>query len=101
MIFIACPMFFFFYLFDEDQVKQMLYTEFDNNNYHVEVNGTIIPRFWHGLSLEVNSLNVVTNNSELMHIRTANCQLSWIDVVFARYKIKGLDLNVVQINDAK
>ncbi len=99
MIFIACPMFFFFYLFDEDQVKQMLYTEFDNNNYHVEVNGTIVPQFWHGLSLEVNSLNVVTNNSELMHIRTANCQLSWIDLVFARYKIKRLDLNDVQINE--
>ncbi len=100
MVFVACPMFFFFYLFDEDQVKQMLYTEFDNNNYHVEVNGTIIPQFWHGLSLEVNDLDVATNNdSELMHIKTANCQLSWIDLVFARYKIKRLDLNDVNINE--
>jgi hypothetical protein len=100
MVFIACPMFFFFYLFNEDQVKQMLYTEFDNNNYHVEVNGAIIPRFWHGLSLEVNDLAVATNNnSELMHIKTANCQLSWVDLVFARYKIKRLDLNDVNINE--
>ena len=100
MVFIACPMFFFFYLFDEDQVKQMLYTEFDNNNYHLEVNGTIIPQFWHGLSLEVSNLDVATNNnSELMHIKTANCQLSWIDLVFARYKIKRLNLNDVDINE--
>lgn len=100
MVFIVCPMFFFFYLFDEDQVKQMLYDQFDNNNYHVEVMGKIVPRFWHGLSLEVNDLGVSTNKDiELLHIKTANCQLSWLDLVFARYKIKRMALNDVDINE--
>ena len=100
MIFIVCPMFFFFYLFDEDQVKQMLYTQFDNNTYHVDVNGTIVPRFWHGLSIEVNDLVLATNDeNQLLHIKSANCQLSWLDLVFAHYKIKRLALNDVDINE--
>lgn len=100
MAFIVCPIFFFFYLFDEDQVKQMLYTKFDNNLYHLEVNGTITPRFWHGLSLEINNLVVATNNkNQLLHIKSAYCQLSWFDLVFAHHKIKRLALDNVDINE--
>ena len=98
MIFVVCPMFFFFYLFDEDRVKQMLYSEFDNNDYNVVVNGAITPRFWHGLSLEVDDLVVATNKDiELLHIKKADCQLSWIDLVFAHYKIKQISLNDVEV----
>lgn len=98
MIFIACPMFFFFYLFDEEQVKQMLIDQFDSNNYHVEVRGKIIPKMWHGLSLEFNDLEISTNKDvTLFHVKTANCQLSWLDLVFAHYKIKRMALNDVDI----
>ena len=100
MVFIACPMFFFFYLFDEDQVKQMLFEQFDSNNYHVEVRGKITPKFWHGLSFEVNDLEIsTTEDVPLVHIKMANCQLSWLDLVVARYKIRRMALNDVDINE--
>ena len=51
MIFIVLPVFFFFYLFNEDQVKQMIVDQFDSKNYHVQIDGNVSPKFWHGLSL--------------------------------------------------
>ncbi|MBP9742934.1 MAG: AsmA family protein [Burkholderiales bacterium] len=98
MVFIVCPMFFFFYLFDEDQVKQMLYDQFDRNNYHVDIKGKIAPKFWHGLSFEVTDLHVSNKKDiELLRVKTANCQLSWLDLVIAHYKIRRMALNDVDI----
>ncbi|HLX54762.1 MAG TPA: hypothetical protein VKR58_12510, partial [Aquella sp.] len=43
-IFVVLPIFFFFYLFDEDKVKQLIIEQFDSNNYHVEVVGHVAPK---------------------------------------------------------
>ncbi|MDQ5921429.1 MAG: AsmA protein [Pseudomonadota bacterium] len=98
MVFIVCPMFFFFYLFDEDQVKQMLYDQFDRNSYHVDVRGKITPKLWHGLSFEVNDLHISNNKDiELLRVKEATCQLSWLDLVVAHYKIRRMALNDVDV----
>ena len=100
MVFVVFPMFFFFYSFNEDQVKQMLFEQFDSNNYHVEVSGKIAPKFWHGLSFEVDGLQVSTKNDvELLHVKSLSCQLSWFDLAFGNYKIKRMALNDVEINE--
>jgi len=98
MVFVVCPIFFFFYLFDEEHVKEMLYDQYNNKNYYIQVEGPIMPRFWHGLSFEAQKIHVVTNNNiELMNIKTLSCQLSWLDLIRAKYKIKRISLNDVDI----
>lgn len=99
-IFIVLPIFFFFYLFDEDKVKQLIIEQFDSNNYHVEVVGHVSPKFWHGLSLGFEDVEVDTKNYDsLFKIKDMNCQLSWLDLVFARYKVRRMALNEVEINE--
>lgn len=99
-IFVILPMFFFFYLFDEDQVKQLIIEQFDSNNYHVEVVGHVSPKFWHGLSLGFQDVEVDTKDYDtLFKIRNMSCQLSWFDLVFARYKVRRVALNDVEINE--
>lgn len=100
-IFIVLPIFFFFYLFDEDKVKQLIIEQFDSNNYHVEVVGHVAPKFWHGLSLGFEDVEVDTKSYDpLFKIKDMNCQLSWLDLVFARYKVRRMALNNVEINEA-
>ncbi len=100
MVFVVSPMFFFFYSFNEDQVKQMLFDQFDSNNYHIEVGGKITPKFWHGLSFEANGLEVSTKNDiPLFEVKTVSCQLSWFDLALGHYKIKRVALNDVTIDE--
>ncbi|MCC2644270.1 MAG: hypothetical protein K0R94_48 [Burkholderiales bacterium] len=100
-IFIVLPIFFFFYLFDEDRVKQLIIEQFDSNNYHVEVVGHVSPKFWHGLSLGFRDVEVDTKSYDpLVKIKDMNCQLSWLDLVFARYKVRRMALNDVEIHEA-
>ncbi len=96
MIFVVCPIFFFFYLFNENNVKNLIISQFSNSRFHLEIKGKIIPQFWHGLSLKVFDLQVVTNdNVRLMNISTLNCQMSWIGLIGANYQIKRISLNNV------
>ncbi|MCC2625214.1 MAG: hypothetical protein K0R14_1087 [Burkholderiales bacterium] len=100
-VFVVLPIFFFFYLFDEDKVKQLIIEQFDSNNYHVEVVGHVAPKFWHGLSLGFEDVEVATKSYDpLFKIKYMNCQLSWFDLVFARYKVRRMALNDVEINEA-
>ena len=71
------PIFFFFYLFDANNVKQMLIQQFNTENYIVNINGGVFPKTWHGLSLE----------------------LSWFDLIIGKYKVKRLSLNGVLLNN--
>lgn len=94
------PMFFFFYLFNENQVKKMIIDQFDNN-YHVSVQGNVRPKFWHGLSLEVNDLEIETRfDKELLHINSMSCQLSWIDLAVGVYRVKKIALKGVDIEES-
>lgn len=100
-IFLVLPVFFFFYLFDEDQVKQLIVEQFDINNYHANVVGHVSPKFWHGLSLDFKDVEVDTKDYDtLFKIKNMSCQLSWLDLVFARYKVRRMALNDVEINEA-
>ncbi|MFN7095521.1 MAG: hypothetical protein ACK4M7_09165, partial [Burkholderiales bacterium] len=99
MFFVILPMFFFFYRFDEDQVKQMIIDQVANK-YQVEVNGKVIPKFWHGLSLEIDDVMVSTqSDARLLHIDTINCQMSWLDLAVGNYRVKRIALNGVKINE--
>jgi hypothetical protein len=101
MVFVALPIFFFFYLFNEDQVKQMIVDQFDSKNYHIEIGGHVSPKFWHGLSLGFSDVMVQTKNySNLLVIKDMSCQLSWLDLVFAQYKISRAALTGVDIDEA-
>lgn len=99
-IFVVLPIFFFFYLFNENQIKQMVVEEFDSNNYHVQVLGHVSPKFWHGLALDFQDVEVQTKSyAPLFKINNMSCQLSWIDLVFAHYKITRINLNGIDINE--
>lgn len=99
-IFVVLPIFFFFYLFDEDQVKQLIIEQFDSKNYHVEVVGHVVPKFWHGLSLGFQDVEVDTKDYDtLFKIKNMSCQLSWFDLVFARYKVRRMALNDVEVDE--
>ena len=98
MTFIVCPIFFFFYLFNEAKVRDLIIAQFSNPKFHLEIKGKVIPHFWHGLSFEVFNLQIITNdNKRLMDISELNCQLSWIDLIGAKYTIKRVSLNNVGI----
>ena len=56
MILVVFPLFFFFYLFDEAKVKQAIIDQFDNKNYNVEISGSIAPKLWHGMSLDLSGI---------------------------------------------
>ncbi len=99
-ILIFLPMFFFFYLFNENQVKKMIIDQFDNNNYHISIQGSVRPKFWHGLSLEINDLEVATKlDKELLHINSMNCQLSWVELVIGTYRVKRVSLKGLDIDE--
>ena len=74
----------------------MVINQFNNKNYAVIINGTVEPRSWHGLSLFISDLTVQDNtHHEVLHINTANCQLSWLDLIVGHYKVRRIALNGV------
>ena len=91
---VCIPLLFFYYLFDATKVKQMVIDQFNSQNYSVVINGTVEPRSWHGLSLFISDLTVEDKfQHKVMHINTANCQLSWLDLIVAHYRIRRVALN--------
>lgn len=100
MVFVAFPLFFFFYSFNEEQVKQMLFEQFDNKSYHVTVTGEISPKLWHGLSFEVKGMEIATSTDiPLLQVKTLKCQLSWFDLALGRYRVKRMSLADVTLNE--
>lgn len=93
---VGIPLLFFFYWFNADKVRQIVINQFNNQNYAVAINGSIEPRSWHGLSLFIADLTVFDKmHHKILHINTANCQLSWPDLIIGHYKIKRIALNGV------
>lgn len=88
------PLLFFYYLFNASQVKQMVISQFNNENYSVVIDGNVEPRSWHGLSLFISDLTVEDKKQhKVLHINTANCQLSWLDLMVGHYRVRRLALN--------
>lgn len=88
------PLLFFYYLFNANQVKQMVISQFNNENYSVVINGNVEPRSWHGLSLFISDLTVEDKKKhKVLHVNTANCQLSWLDLIVGHYRVRRLALN--------
>ena len=97
---VILPVFFFFYLFDANKVRQMLIQQFNTDNYIVVINGDVFPKTWHGLSLELSNLVIKDKeNQELIEIKNVSCQLSWLDLIVGSYKVKRLSLNGVQLDN--
>ncbi len=88
------PLIFFYYLFDAQQVKQMVINQFNNKNYSVVINGSVEPRSWHGLSLFISDLTVEDKaKHKVLHVNTANFQLSWLDLIVGHYRVRRAALN--------
>lgn len=93
---IGLPLMFFYYWFNADTVRQIVTSQFDKQNYTVKIDGTVEPRSWHGLSLFISDLTVVDKkNQKILHINTANCQLSWPDLIIGKYKVRRIAFNGV------
>ncbi len=97
VIFFVCfclPLLFFYYLFDATKVKAMVIEQFNNDSYSVVINGNVEPRSWHGLSLFISNLTVEDKtHHKVLHVNTANCQLSWLDLIVGHYRVKRIALN--------
>ena len=101
MVLVVFPLFFFFYLFDEQKVKQAIIDGFDSNNYQVQIHGHIVPKLWHGMSLDINDLAITNKNeSELIAIRHMSCKLSWLDLVSGRYSVNRVAITGMKVNQA-
>lgn len=88
------PLLFFYTLFNEDKVKQMVISQINNKNYTVQIGGSVEPRSWHGMTLFVSDLTVLDkSNHKILHVNTAKCQLSWPNLILAKYKIRRVALN--------
>ncbi|AUR53081.1 AsmA family protein [Aquella oligotrophica] len=93
---VGLPLMFFYYWFDAKTVRQIVISQFDKQNYSVQIDGTVEPRSWHGLSLFISDLTVFDKrNQKILHINTANCQLSWPELIIGRYKVKRIAFNGV------
>lgn len=91
---VCLPLLFFYYLFNANQVKQMVISQFNNENYSVVIDGNVEPRSWHGLSLFISDLTVEDKKKhKVLHVNTANCQLSWLDLIVGHYRVRRLALN--------
>ncbi len=98
---VGIPLLFFFYWFNAEKVKQIVISQFNNQNYAVVINGSVEPRSWHGLSLFIADLTVEDkNHRKILHINTANCQLSWPDLIIGHYKVKRIAFNGVTFYQA-
>ena len=98
MVFVVLPFFFFFYLFNESQVKRAILDQFDNKNYHVEIAGYIAPKLWHGMSLDLTGIIVTAKNDDkLIQIKNISCKLSWLNLVIGRYRVKRIAINGVEL----
>jgi hypothetical protein len=91
---VLVPIILFFLLFNENQVRTLIESQFTNNTYHVSINGGVIPEFWHGLALEIRQFNIVSNNGDdLLKIQNIHCQLSWWWLIIGQYKVKHIALS--------
>lgn len=100
MVLVVFPLFFFFYLFDENKVKHAIIDQFDNKNYNVEIYGGIVPKIWHGMSLDISGVLITTKNAnELIRIRRMSCKLSWLDLVIGRYNVNRVAIKGMEVNE--
>lgn len=98
MVFVILPMFFFFYLFNEAEVRQIIIQQFDSKNYNVEILGMVRPKFWHGLSFELDNMLISNKgHEELLGLKTINCQLSWFNLIAGQYRVKRISINGVNV----
>lgn len=91
---VCLPLLFFYTLFDQNTVRQMIVSQINNKNYSVQINGNVEPRSWHGLSLYIADLTVFDkSNNKVIHVNTTNCQLSWLDLIVGHYNIRRVAMN--------
>lgn len=96
LLFVISPLFSLFYLFNEAKIKNQILANFNNQNYHVTINGHITPELWHGLSIKIHSISIASKNEDkLLHIGSMSCQFSWVDAVFGKYKLARVSINDV------
>lgn len=89
---VLLPIFFFFYLFSENKVRNLILNQFNQNQYQVQITN-VVPIFWHGLSLQITGMNINKSKTNLIHINKIACQLSWFDLAFGDYAIKRLSIH--------
>lgn len=91
---VGLPLLFFYYFFDQNAVKTMIVNQINSQDYSVKIGGTIEPRSWHGLSLFIADMTVFDKkNNKVLHVNTANCQLSWLDLIIGHYRIRRIAMN--------
>ena len=99
MLLVVFPLFFFFYLFDEQRVKQAIIDGFESNNYTVKIVGRVVPKLWHGMSLDISGVEIANSNeSQLLSIRHMNCKLSWFDLISGKYSVDRIAISGVVVN---
>ncbi|MBY0379000.1 MAG: hypothetical protein K2P99_01220 [Burkholderiales bacterium] len=99
MVMVILPMFFFFYLFDEARVKQAIIDQFDNKTYDVAIYGGVIPKLWHGMSLDLSGVLLTSkDHQDLIRIRQMSCKLSWLDLIIGRYSVNRIAIAGLNIN---
>jgi uncharacterized protein involved in outer membrane biogenesis len=99
MVLVVIPLFFFFYLFNENQVRQTIINQFDDKVYNVEIDGQIVPKPWHGMSLDLNRVVITTKrNVQLVEIKRMSCKMSWLGLIFGKYKVKRVAIDGMDIN---
>jgi hypothetical protein len=100
MLFIILPLFYFFYLFDEATVKYNIEQQFNNNDYKVEIRGNVLPKLWHGLSFAINDIILINKTipKDQIYIKNFTCNISWLYLVLAKYKILRISINGININ---
>lgn len=96
---VALPLLFFFYLFNPDNVRKMILEQVNTKQYTVKINGDIVPKTWHGLTLFVADTSIYDNKTskEVVHINEASYQLSWPALILGKYSIKRISLVGVSV----
>jgi uncharacterized protein involved in outer membrane biogenesis len=96
---VALPLLFFFYLFNPDNVRKMILEQVNTKQYTVKINGDIVPKTWHGLTLFVADTSIYDNKTfkEVVHINEASYQLSWPSLILGKYSIKRISLVGVSV----
>lgn len=100
MITVVMPFFFFFYLFNEEQVKQTIINQFDNKIYNVEIDGMVVPKLWHGMSLDLSGIILTTkNDAQVLKIHNMSCKLSWLNLILGRYRVNRISINGLDVHE--
>lgn len=97
MIFVAIPIFSFFYLFEESKVRRLIIKQL-GNDFVVEIDGLVSPELGYGVSLDIDNLRIKNKqHQELLYFKKINCKLSWWKLLLGNYKITEFKSTYVEI----